>query len=39
MPIPVKYAHYANVFEEKEIPQLPLNRSGVDYEITFAPDF
>jgi len=36
MPIPVEYADYTDVFEEKEIPQLPLHRPGVDHKITLA---
>jgi len=37
LPIPFEYAKFADVFEEKETPQLPLHRSGVDHEIPLAP--
>ena len=36
-PIPLEYAEYADVFEDKEIPQLPPHRPGVDHEIPLAP--
>jgi len=36
-PIPLEYAEFADVFEDKEIPQLPPHRPGVDHEIPLAP--
>jgi len=36
--ISFEYADYADVFEEKEIPQLPPHRPSIDHEIPLAPD-
>jgi len=36
-PIPLEYAEFADVFEDKEISQLPPHRPGVDHEIPLAP--
>jgi len=36
-PIPLKYAKFTDVFEDKEIPQLLPHRPGVDHEIPLAP--
>jgi len=36
-PIPLEYAEFADVFEDKEIPQLPPHHPGVDHEIPLAP--
>ena len=36
-PIPLEYAEFTDVFEDKEIPQLPHHRPGVDHEIPLAP--
>jgi len=36
-PIPLEYAEFSDVFEDKEIPQLPPHRPGVDHEIPLAP--
>jgi len=36
-PILLESAEFADVFEDKEIPQLPPHRPGVDHEIPLAP--
>jgi len=36
-PILLEYAEFTNVFEDKEIPQLPPHRPGIDHEIPLAP--
>jgi len=36
-PIPLQYAEFADVFKDKEIPELPPHRPGVDHEIPLAP--
>ena len=36
MSVPVEYANHADVFEEKEILQLPPHHPGVDLEIPLA---
>ena len=37
VPIPLEYAEFADVFEDKEIPELPPHRPGVDHEIPLTP--
>jgi len=37
--IPLKYAEFADVFKDKEIPQLSSHRPGIDHEIPLALSF
>ena len=37
IPIPLEYAEFTDVFKDKEIPQLPPHRPGIDHEIPLAP--
>ena len=34
--VPVEYADYDDIFEEKRIQQLPLYRPGIDHDITLT---